>query len=102
MTWRIDSGVPRPGVPDIARITLPAFADATARHIAVAGDSHTVIVYDRQSSQLQRLESHTDPVSYIRFADDGVLVTGDDDNRVWLRPQRDGCYVDRAIELPAG
>jgi hypothetical protein len=100
MTWRLEGETPRAAIPDFARVVLPAVAAANARHIAAATHDNRIVIHDRHTETTQTCRGHTDTISYLRFADDGVLIAGDDDNRVWLRPHRDGRFIDDRIILP--
>jgi hypothetical protein len=69
------------------------------RYLALgAGDR--VLLHDLERDEQTTYEEHSDDVSFVKFAaDDHMLITADDDNRVVLRPRIEAGYA-RAI-IPA-
>jgi hypothetical protein len=69
------------------------------RYLAL-GMGDRVILHDLEHDVLTTYEEHSDKVSFVKFAaDDHMLITADDDNRVVLRPRTEAGYA-RAI-IPA-
>jgi hypothetical protein len=66
------------------------------RYLAL-GIGDRVLLHDIERDEQTTYEEHSDDVSYVKFAaDDHMLITADDDNRVVLRPRTEHGYA-RAI-----
>lgn len=69
------------------------------RYLAL-GMGDRVVLHDLERDEQTTYEEHSDKVSFVKFAaDDHMLITADDDNRVVLRPRTAAGYA-RAI-MPA-
>jgi hypothetical protein len=95
---------------DASYATSPVFArhrcdfncgalSVDGRYLAL-GMGDRVVLHDLERDEQITYEDHSDDVSFVKFAaDDHMLITADDDNRVVLRPRTAAGYA-RAI-IPA-
>lgn len=57
------------------------------RFVALARQQNRVAVHDLDGDTAHVLGEHTDSICHLAFADDGALISADDDNRVIIRPR---------------
>jgi hypothetical protein len=101
VAWQIEGD--RSLGPVLFRSAKPGAICAVSRdgpYLAHDRDDCAIAVHDLDTGSSQTFTEHTDAVSFIRFAgDDQLLVTGDDDNRVVLRPRTATGYAPVVIPV---
>ncbi|HTL35378.1 MAG TPA: hypothetical protein VL326_19750 [Kofleriaceae bacterium] len=91
---------------DIGKVMLrhdgavDAFAVSRDGSYLAIGEGSDLVLHDLDRDRRVEYAEHSDKISYVRFAsDDHVLISGDNDNRVVLRPRTADGYAKPVVKV---